>query len=115
MPPSHPTSSLFALSREVLLEQLGTSEKGLTQEQAAKRLASDGPNTVRDEQGPAWFRRARDVVTNPLVELLAVLGTITFATGDMRAALMIAGMLLLGVVLRYIQEDRSLAAAKKLS
>lgn len=115
MPSISTTTPLAQLDRTSLLAHLGTSENGLSESDALQRLSADGPNTVRNEQGPSWLRRIREVVTNPLVVLLAVLGTITFATGDMRAAVMIAGMLLLGVVLRYVQEDRSLAAAKKLA
>ena len=46
--------------------------------------------------------------------LLAVLSSISYATGDMRAGTVMACMVLLSVTLRFVQEARADAAAAKL-
>ena len=51
---------------------------------------------------------------NPLVILLIVLATISFATGDARAGTVMTLMVILGVLLRFVQEARADAAAEKL-
>jgi Mg2+-importing ATPase len=51
---------------------------------------------------------------NPLVVLLAALASLSFATGDVRAALVMIAMIALGVSLRFYQEARADTAAEKL-
>ena len=51
---------------------------------------------------------------NPLVILLTALGVLSFLTGDQRATVVIFVMVLLGVVLRFVQEMRADHAAEKL-
>ena len=53
-------------------------------------------------------------VINPLVLLLAVLATISFSTGDIRAGIVMSLMIVLGVGLRLIQERRADTTAAKL-
>ena len=53
-------------------------------------------------------------VLNPLVILLAVLASISFATGDPRAGIMMSLMIALGVGLKLIQEAKADSAAAKL-
>ena len=53
-------------------------------------------------------------IKNPLVLLLLALGPISFLTGDQRATVVIFVMVLLGVVLRFVQEMRADHAAEKL-
>jgi Mg2+-importing ATPase len=54
------------------------------------------------------------ILRNPLVILLAILSPISFATGDARAGIVMAGMVLLSAGLRFIQEARADSAAAKL-
>ena len=51
---------------------------------------------------------------NPLVILLSILSVISAFTGDLRAATVMAVMVVLGVVLRFVQQDRADNAAAKL-
>ena len=53
-------------------------------------------------------------VKNPLVLLLTALGVLSFLTGDLRATAVIFVMVVLGVVLRFIQEMRADNAAERL-
>lgn len=97
-----------------LYEQLHTQAAGLSQEEAEKRLDEHGPNVVAREQRQTFLGRLVDNVKNPLVILLSVLAVVSYLTGDLRATVMISVMVLLGVVLRFVQETRADEAATKL-
>jgi Mg2+-importing ATPase len=97
-----------------LFEQLGTSAAGLTEEEAALRLETHGANVIVRERRHAWTLLLRNAVINPLVILLVILGTLSFATEDIRAGIVISSMVLVGIVLRFAQEFRADTAAAKL-
>ncbi|WP_031500011.1 magnesium-translocating P-type ATPase [Bryobacter aggregatus] len=97
-----------------LLRDLNTSPSGLTQSEAEHRARTTGPNEVAQEKEEGWFARLLKILRNPLVVLLGILSAISFATGDMRAGIVIAIMVVVGAALRFIQEARADAAAAKL-
>jgi len=97
-----------------VLTQFGSSESGLTEKEAARRLVTDGPNEIATQREPNWLRRLLGMFWNPLVVLLAVLALTSLATGDRRAAIVMTSMIALGVGLRFTQETRAGAAAAKL-
>jgi Mg2+-importing ATPase len=100
------------------LELLRTSEAGLSEEEAAARLAQYGPNQVGQELHHGWLWRLGLAVRNPLVILLSVLAVITFATAeepsDYAGGGLMVLMVVLGVALRFVQETRADAAAARL-
>ncbi|MGZ5566593.1 MAG: magnesium-translocating P-type ATPase, partial [Limisphaerales bacterium] len=61
-----------------------------------------------------WLHRMWLAVRNPLVILLTVLATVSYATGDARAGTVMLLMVILGVSLRFVQETRANNAAAKL-
>jgi len=97
-----------------VLRSLGTSPAGLTEEEAAARLEQYGPNEVGREKHEGWPQRLYIAARNPLVILLTILATLSFATGDLRAGVVMLLMVVLGVSLRFIQETRANSAAAKL-
>jgi Mg2+-importing ATPase len=97
-----------------VLQQLGTSAAGLTEEEAAARLAQFGPNEVAVEKQQGWVQRLYLAARNPLVVLLTVLASVSFATQDFRAGTVMLLMVGLGVSLRFVQETRADTAAAKL-
>ncbi len=99
---------------EELLRSLRTAPEGLTQAEAEERARTGGPNEVAQERRRGWFIRLLIIVRNPLVILLAALSSISFATGDARAGIVMACMVVLSVTLRFVQEARADAAAAKL-
>ncbi len=97
-----------------VLQQLQTSREGLTSGEADHRLQEYGPNVVaQDKQHTRWRLLGRALL-NPLVVFLSVLAIISASTGDFRAAVVMALMVVLGVVLRFVQESRAHRAAAKL-
>lgn len=96
------------------LEHFDSSLEGLSDREARLRLEQYGVNEVFLEHPRSVTTRLVENVRNPLVILLAVLGIVSWLTGDIRAAIIIAVMVALGVVLRFVQEMRSDKAAEKL-
>jgi Mg2+-importing ATPase len=97
-----------------VLRSLGTSPTGLTEEEAAARLEQYGPNEVGREKHEGWPQRLYIAARNPLVILLTILATLSFATGDLRAGAVMLLMVVLGVSLRFVQETKANTAAAKL-
>jgi Mg2+-importing ATPase len=99
---------------DALLQSLHTAPEGLTQTEAEERARTSGPNEVAQEQRRGWLFRLLIILRNPLVILLAILSSISFATGDARAGSVMAGMVVLSAALRFLQEARADSAAAKL-
>lgn len=97
-----------------VLNELNTRAQGLVESEVEKRREMFGYNSINKEQHMTFFKRLWDNVRNPLVILLAVLGLVSCLTGDVRVTIVIAVMLLLGIVLRFVQESRADHAAEKL-
>ena len=97
-----------------VLEKLNTTQTGLTIEEAGTRLEHYGFNEVAKEKHQTLLMRLVDNVKNPLVILLSVLGVVSYLTEDIPGTVIIFMMVLLGIVLRFIQESRADSAAEKL-
>jgi Mg2+-importing ATPase len=93
---------------------LASSTAGLTREDASTRLEKHGPNEVAAAEKHGWLQRLFGAARNPLVILLTVLATLSFATGDLRAGAVMLLMVFLGLSLRFIQETKADTAAAKL-
>ncbi len=102
------------MSLEDMQSAVGYVTGGLSEEEAGKRILIYGPNEISSEKPLSPFRRLWLNIKNPLVILLAVLGVVSFVTGDIRSTVVIFLMIILGVVLRYVQERRADKAAEQL-
>jgi len=91
-----------------------TSDRGLSSEEAAARLAQHGPNSI----GPAHRRGVLsdlfDRIRNPLVVQLLVIAIVSYAMGDISSSAVVGVMIVLSVALGYFQEARSSRAVEKL-
>ncbi len=94
--------------------RLRTNPGGLTADEAAKRRAEYGLNVLAKDQRVGIARLLWHAVINPLVVLLAALGTISLVTGDPGSASVMALMIFLSVGLKLVQEARADTAAAKL-
>jgi P-type Mg2+ transporter len=94
--------------------RLATRPEGLTSGEAAARLAEHGPNVLAKDQRAGLGKLVYHAAINPLVILLAVLASISFATGDARAGIVMSIMIVMGVGLKLIQEAKADNAAAKL-
>lgn len=97
-----------------LLQQLDTSSRGLSPEQARQRQLRHGPNEVAHERPlPAW-QHLWHCYRNPFNLLLTLLAVVSYVTEDEKATIVIASMVLLSTLLRFVQEGRSRRAAARL-
>ena len=99
---------------KVIFWLLRTSPEGLDPVEAEARLASVGPNLITREGRPSVLRELWGRAKNPLNALLLSLATVSYFLGDIRAALVIAIMVILAIATAFIQEHRSNDAAAKL-
>ena len=103
---------LASLESAAVFVRLETTPAGLAAAEAAKRLTEYGPNEATPSHAGCWFWRLILAAKNLLVLLLVALAAISMATGDVRAATAIGITIVIGVVLRFVQETRAdLAAA----
>jgi len=118
---SGPAAARFGPLREAafapaasLLAGLGTRPEGLTSAEARERLQRCGPNTLElARQVPALLQLLR-MLLSPLSLLLMALAAVSWATGEMRGALVILVMVVLSTLLSWVQERRSSQAAARL-
>jgi Mg2+-importing ATPase len=116
-PPSLDSTTLVelaAMDAAGVYARLATRPEGLTSEEAATRLTEHGPNVLAQDGRTGILTLLRHAALNPLVILLAVLATVSFATGDSRAGIMMSLMIGLGVGLKLVQEAKADSAAAKL-
>ena len=99
------------LEKQLVFTRMKTSSEGLSEIDASRRLKVAGLNVIAEDKHRGWPWHLLTAMRNPLVILLIVLATISFATGDARAGTVMALMVVLGVLLRFIQEARADAAA----
>ncbi len=111
------TRELLRASRDdaaAVLARAGSSEDGLSREQARAALARFGPNEVEHEKPlPAWLHLWY-CYRNPFNLLLTLLAVVSWATEDVKATVVIGSMVLLSTLLRFVQEGRSNRAAARL-
>jgi len=99
---------------EEALTKLESTRTGIPQEQVSQRLEQHGPNVVAQEKHHTHLGLLARAMINPLVILLLILATVSLLTGDLKAAIVMSAMVVLGVVLRFVQESKADAAAAKL-
>ena len=91
---------------------------GLTQEEAASRLAQDGHNELPSAKPRSLFGIAAKVMGEPMFLLLIACGAIYLMLGDRTEALMLLGFVLVVVSISFFQErktERALEALRDLS
>lgn len=115
--PRNFTSALVALARDPLdqvIAALDSHADGLGPHEAAERLARIGPNEVDHEKPLPWWRHLWQCYRNPFNLLLTVLALVSWLTEDIEATAVIATMVVLSTLIRFVQEGRSNRAAERL-
>ena len=110
---------------EVTLANVRGHLDGLTSEDAAERLAGEGPNEVAHDKAPPALLQFLEAFKNPFIAVLMVLAAISSVTDiylpmrdgqepDYTGVLIIVTMVALSALLRFWQEYRSGKAAETL-
>lgn len=97
-----------------LYAQLGTSEGGLTTEEARKRLGQFGPNDPVAVRRSGALQQLLTFVANPLVAILLIASIVSATLGEVVNASIIILMVLLSIALNFLQTFRSQRAVERL-
>jgi P-type Mg2+ transporter len=95
------------ISLQHLFEQLHTSEKGLTSEDARQKLKEVGPNELGAVQRLTGLKQLLLLFTNPLVLILLVASIVSAVFGEVLDASIIIVIVSLSIALNYFQTNRS--------
>jgi Mg2+-importing ATPase len=89
-----------------VLADCGSTERGLSSDEAQRRLAADGPNALRTHEVPAWTILARQL-RNPLLLLLLAAALVSAFFGEGTDAVIITAIVSLSIGLGFFNEYRS--------
>ncbi len=106
--------NLLSQPLQTIQMAVGYKPGGLGHDEAKQKLLQYGFNEVASKKPVSPWQRLLSNIKNPLVILLSILGIISAFTGDVAATTVIFIMVILGIVLRYVQEMRADKAAEKL-
>jgi len=107
-------AEVCALSPEDALRRLGTSWRGLDGAAVAARRAEVGANAITTRRRGGVVVEVLRRFRNPLVVPLLVIAIVSFLMGDVKATVVVSGMVFLSVGLSYFQETRSARAVEEL-
>ena len=119
----------YQLSAEKVLEELETTEAGLTAAQAQERLAKYGPNKLKEAEKATWLQRFMAQLKDPMLIILMIAALVSAATtvltfiqhGDSHELVeglvevgIIVVVVLLNAILGVVQESKAEAAIEAL-
>jgi P-type Mg2+ transporter len=105
----------MSLSPETLLARFETSLRGLSEDEAAKRLEVYGYNEPAKKKKRTIVFQLFSKIVNPLVIVLLIIAGFSFFFGEKVSALLVMLMALMSVFLSFFQEHRAGKEAEKLS
>jgi Ca2+-transporting ATPase len=91
---------------------------GLTNRQAAQRLADDGPNALPGDSHRSLRAIAQETLQEPMFMLLLAAGSLYLLLGDLQEGLILFGLVLVVLALTLYQEgktERAMAALRDLT
>jgi len=109
----------FQKSKKDLISELNTNlEKGLTQEEAKKRLEKYGPNELKEEAKESMLSKIIAQFKDFLILILIGASIISFIVGEKVDAAVIIAIVIVNAILGLYQEgkaEKALEALKKMS
>lgn len=100
---------------EVLAHHAVQVHQGLSEDEAAARLARHGPNRPPESPGRSAWARLADQLLAPLVLVLIAAGAITAFLGEWVDAGVILGVVIVNATIGYLQEGKAAAALAALA
>jgi Ca2+-transporting ATPase len=91
---------------------------GLSEEEAARRLADEGPNELPSAKKRGLFHIALEIIREPMFMLLIACGSLYLLLGDVKEALLLLGFVFVVAGITFFQErktERALEALRDLS
>lgn len=112
-------NKLWSLPSEKLLSELQSTERGLSEQEAKKRLAEEGYNEVSGKISREWFEIFFSQYTSPLVLLLIGAAIVSYLLGGDEGvidAVVILSIVFINSLIGFFQEykaEKTLAELKK--
>jgi len=103
---------------ENVLEELNSSLKGISSEEAEKRLLEYGPNELKEKEKRTIFMMFLDQFKDFMILILIAAAVISGTVGDPEDTIAIIVIVLLNAVIGFVQEyraEKALAALKKMA
>ena len=105
-------------SAEEVLAQLGSAATGLSATEAAKRLAANGPNELKESKRISPLQIFLGQFKSLVIWILIVAGVVSGVLGEMVDAIAILAIVVLNAAIGFYQEfkaEKSIAALKKMT
>ncbi|MFT3917749.1 MAG: HAD-IC family P-type ATPase [Anaeromyxobacteraceae bacterium] len=110
-----PPPAWHALPAGEVLARLGSSEAGLSDEEAARRLARHGPNVLARAEGPGALRVLVRQLASSIIHLLLGAGVVAILLGKALDGAVVLGAVLVNALIGFLQEYRAGKAVAALS
>lgn len=107
-PPFHHLPADEALARS------DSSIKGLSSEEAAKRLGTYGPNTIPEGSKRSWLLLLLKQFNSLMIGILAIAAIISYITGHTVDMYVILGIIVINAAIGFVQEFRAEKAVEAL-
>lgn len=108
------TSSFAIKDIPEILDELGSTNQGLTSNEAYKRLKADGYNSISSEKKTQWIVKYLKNYLNPLILILLFAASTSYILGDSVASVIITSIVVFSATLNFFQEYHASRAAAKL-
>lgn len=104
MPAREGSAPYWSLAAEAVVSALGSGEVGLSADEARRRLAANGPNSLPVHRGARGLRLFIAQFTSPIVLILIGATVVSLLLGDVIDALIILGIIAASGTLGFWQE-----------
>ena len=110
----------YLKTSDAVLEELETTESGLTSAQAAQRLEKYGPNKLKEAEKATWLQKFLAQLRDPMLIILMIAAGVSALTGmlsgenEWAEVIIILAVVLLNAILGVIQESKAEAAIEAL-
>ena len=114
----HPGRPWHAMSQEEVLVELRTSERGLSDAEAAARLARDGRNELRQKPPKSIAQMLKAQIADPMVLILVGAAVLSAVLQEQVEAAVIFAIVVVNAVIGIVQEKKaqtSLEALRSMS
>ncbi|MGB9891753.1 HAD-IC family P-type ATPase, partial [Thermodesulfovibrio yellowstonii] len=107
----------YQISSKEIYQKLNTSEKGLTTEEAQKRLKQYGANRLTEEEKINRLKIFLHQFASPLIYILIIAGVVTILLKEYIDASVIFAAVIINAIIGYFQEykaEQSVRALKRM-
>ena len=104
----------YTKSKDELFKELSTSEKGLTKEEALKRLQTNGKNVINKSKKISIFKMIIGQLTDKMIIILFIASILSFILGEAAEGIVILIIIVINAVISIFQEKKAADAVEAL-